>query len=199
MTGLRYNPRADHLERYGCTKDEWIELRDLGLRMIAEGASSDSTPLRAYQHQRFAAEHRRKIEWKLSLPEWWAIWSESGLWEKRGLGRGYMMCRKGDKGAYEVGNVYIGPGAANLSAAAKQTDLPIGVAYTTKGISKPYRAYCNFLGKQRHLGTFASVEEAEAAYTTARKLDEVVRAEAVATPDIALERIEKVLSKGRVA
>jgi hypothetical protein len=174
MTGLRNNPPEYHLKKYGCTKEQWIELRNIGLAMVEAGASQDATPLRAYQHQRDAAVNRRKIEWKLTLMEWWTIWQESGFWEKRGLGRGYMMCRKGDVGPYAIGNVFIGPGAENLSDAAKKADLPIGVSYVVKGVAKPYRAYCNFMGKQRHLGLFATIEEARAAYETARRLDELV-------------------------
>lgn len=171
MTGLRMNPRQDHLDSYSCTKEFWIELRDIGLKMVEAGASGDTTPLRAFGHQRQAAVMRRNIQWKLTLPEWWAIWQDSGKWEQRGVGRGYMMCRKGDKGAYEVGNVYIGSGEENLSAAAKKTNLPIGVAHSTKSRTNPFRAYCNVNGKQHHLGLFKTAEDAERAYLAARELD----------------------------
>jgi len=175
MTGLRKNPPDHILQKYNCTKEEWLLLRDIGLEMARAGASHDATPLRAYQHQKFAAEVKRGIEWKLTLMQWWEIWCESGHWEDRGLGRGYMMCRIGDVGAYEIGNVFIGPGVENLSAAAKKTNLPIGVAYVLKGREKRYRAYCNIQGKQRHIGLFATVEEAEQAYLLARKLDDELK------------------------
>lgn len=170
MTGLRANHPQHLLDGYGCTNDFWIELRDLGLRMIEAGASKDATPLRAFQHQRFAAS-RRRIGWKLTLPEWWSIWQDSGHWSERGVGRGYMMCRVGDIGSYEVGNVFIGPGVENLSAATKKYDLPIGVSRTYKSRINPYRAYCNIGGKQRHLGSFPTIEAAERAYLTALSLD----------------------------
>lgn len=176
MTGLHKNLSPHLLEFYGCTTEFWIHLRDLGNKMVAAGASKDCTPLRAYQHQRQAAVVRRKIEWRLTLPEWWAIWEQSGRWQDRGVGRGYMMCRMGDKGAYAVGNVYIGSGVENLSAAGKKCDLPIGVAYRpgVKPHLKQYRAYCNVGGKQRHLGVFATVEEARAAYLSALAFDKAL-------------------------
>lgn len=172
MTGRHKNPSARVLAGYQCTKEDWLTLRDIGLEMIAAGSSQDATPLRAYQHQRFAAVSRRDIGWNLSLMDWWKIWQDSGHWSDRGQGRGYMMCRKGDVGAYEIGNVFIGLGVENLSAATKKTDLPIGVAYMKKGVAKPFRAYCNIQGKQRHIGLFATPEEAERAYLQARALDD---------------------------
>lgn len=171
MSGIIQSPTRGTLERFKCTAEEWCALRDIGHEMVRNGASPDTTPLRAYGHQRTAALNRRKIEWRLPLWQWWTIWRDSGHWHERGVGRGYMMCRVGDVGPYEVGNVYIGPGVENLSAAAKKCDLPIGVARVAKGKAKPYRAYCNIGGKQRHIGIFATVEEAEAAYLAAREYD----------------------------
>jgi hypothetical protein len=145
--------------------------------MVAAGlCKEDSTPLRAYQHQKHAAEVRRGIPFRLTLMEWWKIWSDSGKWEQRGLGRGYMMCRIGDLGAYEVGNVFIGEGAGNLSAASKGTDLPIGVAIVVKGKTRRFRAYCNIYGRQRHIGLFETPEEAERAYLKAVALDDELKA-----------------------
>lgn len=192
MTGLHRNPPQRSLAMYGCTKEQWLMLRDLGIQMIRDGVCRpDSTPLRAYQHQRTAALNKRGIEFKLSLMEWWGIWEASGHWPERGLGRGYMMCRIGDQGAYEVGNVFIGEGACNLSAAAKKTDLPIGVAYRTNGKGKPYRAYCNVYGRQRHIGCFASVEEAEQAYLKAIELDNEVKAIAEAKFDRLKQQVQR--------
>lgn len=176
MSGTIMHPSPADLDGYGCDAAFWCHLRDIGVQMVRAGGSKDATPLRAFGHQRNAALRRRGIEWNLTLPAWWAIWNDSGHWHERGVGRGYMMCRKGDKGAYEVGNVYIGPGVENLSAAAKKSDLPIGVARMAKGGSRPYRAYCNIAGKQRHLGTFATVAEAEAAYLAARNFDVALKA-----------------------
>jgi len=158
-------PTARMLAAYPCSRDLWLKLHAIGQEMVAGGSSKDVTPLRAYQHQRYRAG-RRGIAWEISLADWWSVWQQSGLWPLRGVGRGYMMCRIKDLGPYRVGNVFIGPGADNLSAAAKKCDLPIGVALRSgkKPFQKPYRAYCNIGGKQRHLGVFRTVEEARAAY-----------------------------------
>lgn len=171
MSGIIMNPPKHSLETFRCTPALWRHLRDLGAAMVKAGASPDTTPLRAYSHQRHAALAKRGIAWNLSLAEWWAIWQASGHWAERGAGRGYMMCRNGDEGPYEVGNVYIGPGAENLAAAAKKELLPIGVARIRKGRAKPYRAVCWVAGKQRHLGCFATVAEARAAYLAGVEAD----------------------------
>lgn len=58
-------------------------------------------------------KHRAKqsgVEFKLTYEEWWEIWEPH--WEGRGLG-GLVMCRYGDNGAYEVGNVRIDTQANN--------------------------------------------------------------------------------------
>lgn len=49
----------------------------------------------------------RGVEFKLSFDEWWDIWKPH--YHNRGSKVGqFVMCRKMDKGAYEVGNVSIG-------------------------------------------------------------------------------------------
>jgi hypothetical protein len=175
MSGVIQNPTKGALERFQCTAAEWCALRDIGHAMVRLGASPDATPLRAYSHQRNAALNHRRIGWELSLMQWWSIWTESGHWHERGLGRGYQMCRKGDIGPYAVGNVFIAPGAENLSAATKKSDLPIGVARTTKSKRKPYRAICWVDGAQRHLGCYATADEAHEAYLAAVEVDLALR------------------------
>lgn len=52
---------------------------------------------------------RRGVVFLLTFDQWWDIWRSSGYWDLRGCKPGqYVMCRLGDEGAYEVGNVYIG-------------------------------------------------------------------------------------------
>jgi len=175
MTNYQANPPVELLAGYGCTAEEWRTLRNIGLGMVAAGASKDTTPLRAYGHQRYAALNKRGIEWQLSLMEWWGIWQASGRWAERGVGRGYMMCRKGDVGPYAVGNVYIGPGQVNLSEASRKHDLPLGVSPMRKSRLNPYRAVCWVAGKQRHLGCFPTAEEAHRAYLAAVEADLAMR------------------------
>lgn len=51
---------------------------------------------------------QRGIPFLLTFEEWLGIWLDSGKWLERGWNKGqYVMARIGDKGAYEIGNVYI--------------------------------------------------------------------------------------------
>lgn len=64
------------------------------------------------EQRRFAI--RRGVAWELTYAQWWGIWTLSGKWDQRGNRYGrYCMCRKGDEGAYAVGNVYIGTWSQN--------------------------------------------------------------------------------------
>jgi hypothetical protein len=70
--------------------------------------------LRAYRIQKSNAKTRR-IEFRLTFDEWEQIWIASGKWDQRGRGADkYCMCRVGDQGCYEVGNVFIGLGRINV-------------------------------------------------------------------------------------
>lgn len=58
----------------------------------------------------------RGVPFLLTFEEWKEIWLASGKWEQRGRGaEKYCMCRMGDAGAYEVGNVFIDRNARNIS------------------------------------------------------------------------------------
>lgn len=60
-----------------------------------------------YRQQKHMAG-KRGIEFNLSFQEWLTIWEDSGHLANRGPRRGqYVMARKGDIGAYTVGNVEI--------------------------------------------------------------------------------------------
>jgi hypothetical protein len=66
-----------------------------------------STPRRAFTLQRYNAS-RRGIAWQLTFEEWLELWQRSNRWARRGKRLGqYCMARKGDKGAYAIGNVRI--------------------------------------------------------------------------------------------
>ena len=68
-------------------------------------------PVVAYRaHAVGAAE--RGIEFKLTFAQWWELWEPH--YEQRGRNTGQkVMCRTGDAGAYEVGNVRIDTVAGN--------------------------------------------------------------------------------------
>lgn len=60
--------------------------------------------------------NQRGVLFLLTLDQWKQIWLDSGKWEQRGRGaEKYCMCRIGDAGAYEVGNVFIERGKKNVS------------------------------------------------------------------------------------
>ena len=72
------------------------------------------TPIGMYRQQKSNAA-MRGIEFKISFDEWSNVWANSGKMENRGRGVGkYCMCRFGDQGAYEVGNVFIGLSTENV-------------------------------------------------------------------------------------
>jgi len=62
---------------------------------------------KAYTECRFNAAARGHA-WLLTLEQFTAIWKRSRRWPMRGRGRGkYVLARKGDRGAYRVGNVKV--------------------------------------------------------------------------------------------
>jgi len=70
---------------------------------------------KAYSQHKSNAK-TRNIEFKLTFDEWKQIWVDSGKWDQRGRGANkYCMCRIGDLGCYEIGNVFIGLGKINVS------------------------------------------------------------------------------------
>lgn len=71
-------------------------------------------PHHKYREQKHNSNNRG-IEWKMTFGEWWFIWQQSGKWELRGRGTGYVMARFADSGPYEVGNVEIVSGSDNQS------------------------------------------------------------------------------------
>lgn len=103
------------LKKYGCTYAQYRELVHYGKGMVAKGATKYRSPTGAWHSQR-ANAICRGIPWSISLWDWWHIWQKSGKWDSRGREVGqYVMCRFGDTGAYEVGNVYIATTSHNCS------------------------------------------------------------------------------------
>lgn len=73
-------------------------------------------PFRKAYTQQKSNVRQRGLEMRLTFEEWKQIWLDSGHWEERGRGAlKYCMMRKGDQGHYEIGNVFIGTGAQNVS------------------------------------------------------------------------------------
>jgi len=115
----------------------------------------------AYSQQKRNAASRG-VAWEMNLPEWWAIWKDSGMWKKRGKFKGqYCMSRFGDVGPYKIGNVAIVSNADNAREAKThhQKANTTGVYCTMPGTSKPWVAYA----KKKYIGYFATESEAEEA------------------------------------
>lgn len=71
---------------------------------------------KAFATQKCHATKVRGISFLLTFQQWWDIWQQSGHWEQRGPHVGeYCMSRYGDKGAYEIGNVFIQLSSMNVS------------------------------------------------------------------------------------
>jgi hypothetical protein len=88
-----------------------------------------STP-RARFAQHKAGAKKRGIEFLLTFEQWWGLWEPH--WEKRGLRALDMcMCRKADKGPYEVGNVRI--------ATVKENQQERALEYRTAHAQRKYR------------------------------------------------------------
>ena len=75
---------------------------------MARKKSFKSSPeWKAYREHAYNAK-QAGIPFKLTFYDWLSIWLNSGKFYLRGnRGGRYCMCRFGDKGAYEVGNVRI--------------------------------------------------------------------------------------------
>jgi hypothetical protein len=162
----------DALRIYGCTFAEVVALND-GKPLRQSGTRANS-----YAQQRKSAAERG-VPWELTFREWWQIWSESGRWQERGVGRnGYCMARHGDVGPYKVGNVSIQSSLQNSRDGVKKTHASLnanpsvmsacqvgtGRGWTYRPWAKtPYQVvFC-----RRYIGCFMTQQEAEDAYRAA--------------------------------
>ncbi|MET4210497.1 sigma factor-like helix-turn-helix DNA-binding protein [Bradyrhizobium sp. LA2.1] len=141
------------LKHWGCNFDQYTKLRDM------------RKPTRAYAAQKQNAK-KRGIAWEFNLWQWWSVWQQSGKWDQRGRGQGYMMCRNGDEGPYAIDNVFIATGCENSSdQKRKKSGLPTGVCKNKK--YRGYSAARSIQGKLIRLGSFPTPELAHAAYLAA--------------------------------
>jgi hypothetical protein len=77
-------------------------------------ATEQTKFLKAYNVQK-SNTRARGIPFLLTFEQWLEIWNASGKLEQRGRGAAkFCMCRNGDIGPYEIGNVFIGTGRENV-------------------------------------------------------------------------------------
>ena len=82
--------------------------KELRSRVIEQ---TGKDPYRAWLTQR-ANAGKRGVPFRLSFEDWWVIWEER--FSERGRGsKEFVMCRHGDAGGYESGNVRIGTANSN--------------------------------------------------------------------------------------
>lgn len=91
----------------------WIPSSESKLRKLELQRQRRSTVEGKYKAHKEGAI-QRGIEFKLSFDEWWELWKPH--WKDKLQGE-ICMCRNGDKGAYEVGNVRIDTWQNNIREA----------------------------------------------------------------------------------
>lgn len=148
------------IKSYGLPCSDVDELRRIGA-------------LRAFKMQTKNAR-MRGIEFRLTLKEWWEIWSSSGKFAERGrFKNAYVMSRIEDIGCYEVGNVVIKTLAENsreavLQWAGKKKKLPRCVHENYPGCKTPFVVKVG----RKFVGMYGSVDQAVSArdqYITAKQ------------------------------
>lgn len=87
--------------KYGCSFAECLKINN------GVGVSRPGTIAKSFSYQKNSAD-MRGVPWKMTLAEYHQVWLDSGKMLERGRGKQkYCMARKGDEGAYEIGNVEI--------------------------------------------------------------------------------------------
>tara|TARA_R110000744_G_scaffold343198_1_gene448411 strand:+ start:100 stop:537 length:438 start_codon:yes stop_codon:yes gene_type:complete len=118
----RTGKKAKKREWEANNKDKRSEInktwREGNPEKVAEGAKAwreDNPKYYAFGTQRQNAK-TRGIPFHFSFEGWWEVWGTSGKWEQRGKGADkYCMCRTGDEGPYEYGNVRVDTNENNLA------------------------------------------------------------------------------------
>lgn len=110
------------LKSLGCTWRDRARIEQEA-DSLSPALTVSTAPLGAFQRQRVSAR-KRQVHWGLSFLEWWALWATSGRWPERGRGFGYAMCRVGDVGPYQIGNVFIATGSENTTWGAQKSIPP---------------------------------------------------------------------------
>lgn len=73
---------------------------------------------RAFKAHKGSAK-TRGIPFRLTLTEWWELWAP--YWPAKELGALLHMCREGDSGAYETGNVRIDTATGNAADRSRES------------------------------------------------------------------------------
>lgn len=118
--------KAENQEKIKARNSAWYRANHVEAR--AKQNAYQSSPWGRYVAHRANAT-RREIPFLLTFDEWLAVWRESGHFDERGNGGDrYAMCRYGDAGAYEVGNVYIATNRQNIMDGVRNRKKRHGIA-----------------------------------------------------------------------
>ena len=83
-------------------------------KRMAQVKEYNVSPRGKYQAHKLNAR-TRGIGFNLTFEQWWEAWKPH--WDERGRGKGkYHMCRHGDSGPYEIGNIYLALHEQNCGA-----------------------------------------------------------------------------------
>lgn len=122
---INFNIEDSYHEKHGMTKSEYDKSTNLDYKYYKRFSTHKSN------------SKRRNIEFNLTFKEWLDIWSESGCINESGkFKNNYVMARKYDTGAYEVGNVSIVKTVDNLSEIAINRALKTISAHANKSIEQ---------------------------------------------------------------
>jgi len=155
------------IDIYGCKNDELLSLNDGFIR------SKKQSKAHRYLRQKRNAAYRGVV-FNLTFPQWVDVWNQSGLYDSRGRGiDGYCMSRRGDSGAYEVGNVYIASVIENSAEGIKvahSNNKKLNREHRFIGIGRGKGWTLTIGGKYKsqfrgkHIGLFTTKEDAETRY-----------------------------------
>ena len=106
----KFKKKEERIKRnYKCSIQEY----ELITKGFSFKLSKQCVPYCYRQHKTNA--EIRGIKFNLSFPEWWQVWRESGKWGVKGREKGqFVMTRRNDIGAYELGNVTIKTTGENI-------------------------------------------------------------------------------------
>tara|TARA_B110000908_G_C9931300_1_gene304043 strand:+ start:72 stop:545 length:474 start_codon:yes stop_codon:yes gene_type:complete len=107
--------RFTHKEERKVLNKKWRD-ENPGYAQEKSKVWNTDNPIRVKYSYHKGGAKSRGIPFHMTIFDWWAEWCSSGKWEERGKGADkYCMCRTGDEGPYEYGNVRIDTNENNLA------------------------------------------------------------------------------------
>lgn len=134
--------------------------------------SAEERLARSRYKTQWNSANSRGVAWEITFEQWWEVWQASGHWAQRGRHKGgYVMSRAGDTGPYSPENVRITTNRENFIEAKSHASKRDGVYFVLPGTPKPWWARW----KNKHLGYFATEQEAREVRAAAKVADPSTR------------------------